>query len=271
MPFFEHGNHSIYWESLGRGEPVVFLNGVLMTVDSWKLQTLELGQRFRCVMHDFRGQLRSSKPHEPWTLEDHAEDLEALLDHLGIADGHIVGTSYGGEVGMVFAATRPERVRSLSVIASVSEIGPDTAQAVLEWRRAALEAPDSLYRVMLPTTFSPEFIAANPPLIELGEGRLQACEPEFFEAFAGLIDAFLELNITPMLGGIRCPTLVMAGEQDRLKPPRYSEIIRDGIEGSELRLVPGAGHAVVLEQADRINRELLRFISTRASPERVSR
>ncbi|MGD8346936.1 MAG: alpha/beta fold hydrolase [Lysobacterales bacterium] len=260
MPVFQHENHAIYWESLGQGEPVVFLNGVLMSVDSWKLQTLELGRRFRCVMHDFRGQLKSSKPDEPWTLEDHAKDLDALLDHLDIADCHIVGTSYGGEVGMIFAAARPERVRSLSVIASVSEIGPDTERIVLDWRRAALEAPESLYRVMLPTTFAPEFVAANPALVELGEERLQACEPEFFAAFAGLIDAFLELNITPMLGGIRCPTLVIAGEQDRLKPPRYSEIISDGIEGSELRVIPGAGHAVVLEQADWVNRELIRFI-----------
>jgi len=260
MPTFQHESTELYWESLGRGEPVAFLNGILMTVDSWKLQTREISQRFRCILHDFRGQLRSWKPDRPWTLEDHARDFEALLDHLDIETCHVVGTSYGGEVGMVFAARCPERVRSLSVIASVSEIGAKTRRTALEWRRAALEDPTSLYRVMLPTTFSPEFVAANPLMIELGEARVQSCDRAFFKAFAGLVDAFCELDITPLLEKIRCPALIVAGERDLLKPPRYSRIIADGIAGSELRIAPGSGHAVVLEQPDWLNRALLDFI-----------
>ena len=260
MPYFQHESVSIYWESLGEGEPIAFLNGVLMTVDSWKLQTHEISRRFRCVMHDFRGQLRSSKPEEPWSLEDHARDLVALLDHLGIGKCHVVGTSYGGEVGMILAAMWPERVRSLTVIASVSELGPDTERIVIDWRRAALEAPMTLYRTMLPTTFSPGFVAANPALIELGEERLRSCDDDFFTAFAGLIDAFRELDITPRLHEIRCPALIIAGEKDLLKPPRYSRMIAAGIADSELRVAPGAGHAVVLEQPAWINRALVDFI-----------
>lgn len=259
MPFFRTRQVQIQWRAVGQGPPVAFLNGVLMTMDSWKLQTLELSERYRCLMHDFRGQLLSSKPDAPWTLNDHAEDFASLLDHLGIEDCHVVGTSYGGEVGMLFAARWPERVRSLSVIASVSELGPDTDAIVLEWRRAALEAPETLYRTMLPTTFSPGFIAANPRLIEQGEERLRSCDTRFFQAFAGLIDAFRKVNLTPHLGAIRCPTRVIAAENDRLKPPRYSRIIADGIPDSELMVVPGAGHAVVLEQPARVNEALLGF------------
>ena len=260
MPYLQRERIRIYWESLGQGEPVAFLNGVLMTAESWKLQTLEISQRFRCVMHDFRGQLLSSKPDKPWTLEDHSKDLKALLDHLGIDSCHIIGTSYGGEVGMLFAAAWPERVRSLTVIASVSELGPDTERTVLDWRRAALEAPMSLYRTMLPTTFSPEFLAANPALIEQGEERLKACDENFFRAFASLIDAFCELDITPLLSKISCPALIIAGEKDLLKPPRYSRIIADGIGESELLVAPGAGHAVVLEQPEWTNRKLIGFM-----------
>jgi len=260
MPYLERGEVQIYWESLGQGPPVVFLNGILMTVDSWKLQTLALSRNFRCLMHDFRGQLRSSKPSAPWTLQDHAEDLKVLLDQLGIEKCHIVGTSYGGEVGMIFAANWPERVIRLAVIASVSEVGSDTRGIVMDWRRAALENPASLYRTMLPATFSKAFIEANPQLIRQGEDRLQACDQTFFEAFAGLIDAFLQLEITPRLNDINCPALIIAGEKDLLKPPRYSQIMADGIPQAKLLVVPGAGHAVVLEQAEYVNRELLAFI-----------
>lgn len=260
MPRLKLGQTGLYWESLGEGEPVVFLNGILMTVDSWRLQTRVMSRRYRCVMHDFRGQLLSPGPEAPWTLESHSADLLALLDHLGIGKCHIVGTSYGGEVGMIFAATHPDRVRSLSVITSVSEVGPETASAVGDWKRAALDAPETLYRTMLSTTFSPEFVNANPALVSLGEARMEACDEKFFQSFAGLVDAFIQLNITPQLKDIRCPTLVIAGEKDLLKPPLYSEIIADNIVNSELMVIPGAGHAVVLEQPEQINRALMEFI-----------
>lgn len=260
MARLEVNGIQIHWEALGDGEPVVFLNGVLMTTQSWRLQTSVISRRYRCIMHDFRGQLRSDKPLQPWTIEEHARDLEALLDHLDIDSCHLVGTSYGGEVGMLFATTCPERVKSLSVISSVNEVGPDVDRTVAEWRRAALEAPETLYRIMLPTTFSPEFASLNPKLIRQGEERLRSCPPEFFPAFARLVDAFRRLDITPQLERIRSPTLVMVGEQDVLKSPRYSRIIADRIPGSELVVIPEAGHAVILEKPSEVNSCLLEFL-----------
>lgn len=67
---------------------------------------------------------------------------------------------------MIFAATWSERVKSLSVISSVSEIGPDLDRAITTWREAALEAPETLYRVSLPFSFSPHFMEARPEIIE---------------------------------------------------------------------------------------------------------
>ena len=125
---------------------------------------------------------------------------------------------------------------------------------------AADEDPESLYRTMLPTTFSDTFATANPRLLEQGEERLAACGPEFFRAFVGLIDAFRQLDITPRLPDIRCPALVLVGEEDRLKPPRYSRLIADRIEGAELLVIPGAGHAVILEQPNAVNSALLEFL-----------
>jgi len=250
----------IHWEILGRGEPVALLNGVLMTTKSWNLQTSELSRDYRLLLHDFRGQLLSDKPLRPWTMKDHARDLSALLDHLGIDRIHLVGTSYGGEVGMLFASTWPHRVKSLAVISSVTEIGPELDLAVSEWRQAALEDPETLYRVMLPTTFSTEYVKSFPKVIEQGEERLRSCPPDFFPAFARLVDTFRQLDITKQLERIRCPTLVMVGEQDALKPPKYSRLIADRISGSELVTIPEAGHAVILEKPSEVNATLLEFL-----------
>ena len=264
MPTARIRGLEIHYDLLGEGKPVAFLNGVMMTTRSWVLQSSFFRRRYRCLLHDFRGQLLSEKPEEPWRLEDHADDLEALLDHLGIESCHVVGTSYGGEVGLIFASTRPARVRSLSVISSASEVGPELDRAVALWAETALEAPDELYRISLPHNFSPAFVEANPELLEQGEERLAACPPEFFPAFARLVDAFREIDITDDLARIRCPTLVLVGELDALKPPRYSRLIAERIPGAELRLVPGGGHAVILEKPEEVNAALLRFLRKQA-------
>ena len=262
MPTARIHGLDLHYDLLGPpdGEPVAFLNGVMMTAQSWVLQTTLFRRRHRCLLHDFRGQLLSDKPEEPWTMEDHAEDLLALLDHLGIERCHLVGTSYGGEVGLVFALRWPERVRTLSLISSVSEVGPELDRVVSRWAEAALAAPETLYRVALPHNFSPRFVDANPDLVRQGEERLAACPPEFFPAFARLVEAFRQLDITDQIHRIRCPTLVLVGEEDALKPPRYSRLIADRIPGSELRLIPGGGHAVVLERPQEVNTAVLGFI-----------
>jgi 3-oxoadipate enol-lactonase len=193
-------------------------------------------------------------------MEDHADDLRMLLDHLEIERCHLIGTSYGGEVVLIFASAWPERVKSLSVISSVSEVGPELDRAVAGWSETALESPEKLYRVALPANFSPGFIAANPEVVALGEERLRACPPDFFAAFAQLIDAFRRLDITAELARIQCPTLVLVGRQDALKPPGYSRLIAERIPDSELLLVPDAGHAVILEKPHEINSALLGFL-----------
>ncbi|MDH3254204.1 MAG: alpha/beta hydrolase [Acidobacteriota bacterium] len=261
MPEIELDGLSIHYDVLGEGEPIAFLNGVMMTAQSWVLQTSMFRQRYRCVMHDFRGQLLSSKPTTPWSMEDHVEDFRAVVDALEIERFHVVGTSYGGEVGMLFAAAYPERVKSLSLISCVSRVDPELEAAVAGWRDAALEAPETLCRVSLPFNFSPSFIAAHADVLAQGEARLAGCPPAFFDAFARLIDAFQRLDATEALAHITCPTLVVVGELDALKPPRCSREIADRISTSELLLVPDAGHAVIIEKPEEVNAALLGFIA----------
>lgn len=255
----------LHYELLGRGEPVAFLNGILMTTQSWALQTAFMQQRYRCLLHDMRGQLRSEKPEGRYALARHVADLHGLLDHLKIASCHVVGTSYGGEVGMLFACEHPERVRTLSVIASASHLEPLLGAQTSLWARLAREHPDALYDAVAAFTFSNGFLSKNPAALQQGADRLKGQPPAFFQAFARLVEAFQELAITDRLGQLRCPTLVICGEDDALKPVRYSRVIAGAIPGAELVVVPDAGHAVVIEQADTVNSRLHDFIRKHAS------
>ena len=260
MPVQNLNGTTIAYQVLGEGEPLVFLNGVMMTMQSWALQTSVFQTRFRCVLHDFRGQLLSEQPETPWTLEDHSDDLRALLDHLETESCHLIGTSYGGEVGMIFAYTYPERVRSLSLISCVSEVGGELDRVVTTWGDTALREPENLYGISLPSNFSPQFLATHPEIREQGEQRLRSCPPEFFTGFSRLIDAFRQLDITADLHRIGCPTLVLVGDEDALKPPRYSRMIAETIPNSELQIIPGAGHAVILEKPAEVNTALHGFL-----------
>ena len=260
MPTTRINGTEIFWEEVGSGEPIALLNGIMMTTRSWALQTPRLAASHRVILHDFRGQLRSLADTGPFRMEQHVEDLAALLDHLGIESAHLVGTSYGGEVGMMFALAHPERVRSLTAIACVSHVDEALRQRVEHWTATARLAPERLYDVTAPDNFSAGFLARQPGIIEQGRARLAEYPPEFFPAFANLCDAFLDLNLTPRLAEIACPTLVVCGEEDALKPVRYSQTIASGVPGAQLLVVPEAGHAVVLEEAETVGTAVLKFL-----------
>jgi pimeloyl-ACP methyl ester carboxylesterase len=207
----------IFYEMTGQGPPLVLLNGVMMTTQSWVLQTRRLSPHFQFVLHDFRGQLRSDKPPGPYSLEQHVDDLAALLDHLELPRVDIAGTSYGGEVGMLFAARHPERVSRLAAIASVSHIEEDLRAKVAAWSKLARTSPETLYELSAVDNFSARFRDEHPEVLFAGRERLRACPEEFFIAFAELCDSFLRLDLRPELPRITCPTLVIA-EARALQP-----------------------------------------------------
>lgn len=241
----------------GSQPAVVLLNGIMMTTASWVFQTRALSPHFQVVLHDFRGQLQSPIP-GPYDMQQHVDDLVELLDELQIERPHLVGTSYGGEVGMMFAMQHPERVRSLAAIACVSHVEPELRDAVVRWRDAARDAPETLFEISAPYNFSPGLL--TPSFLEQGKQRLLGYGPEFARNLADLCDAFLRLDLTDRLHEVRCPTLVLCGENDLLKPPRYSRLIAERIPNATFEMIPGAPHALVLENHAMVNEALLRFL-----------
>jgi 3-oxoadipate enol-lactonase len=156
------------------------------------------------------------------------------------------------------------------VISSASEVDAELDRAVALWSETALDAPDRLYEISVPYNFSSTFVTANPDIIAQGEERLSRCPPEFFPALARLVEAFRDLDITTELGRIECPTLVLVGEEDALKPVRYSRLIAERIPQSELLVIPDAGHAVILEKPQEVNTALLGFIEKHCRAEQSS-
>ena len=254
------------WEPEGEGYPVVFLNGILMNLRSWKGQSSPLSKSHPCLLHDFRGQLYSGKDFpEQWKMEGHAEDLEQLLDHLKIEQCHLVGTSYGGEVGLLFAKMRPERVRSLTVIASVPWSDALLKRQVRLWRDLAGVDYGLLYDAVVTCSYSGDFLERTGGYFDSYKVTFSALPPEFFKGFEYLCDAFLGFEMSPeSLKKIACPTLIISAGGDVLKTPAYSKAMQQHIPGAKYEAIDDAGHAVVIEAPRVITSYLEGFIGEHA-------
>jgi 3-oxoadipate enol-lactonase len=160
---------------------------------------------------------------------------------------------------MAFALKYPARTRSLILASAVSHSDPVLQGLIGGWVAAArLKDPALLYQVSYALNFSDAYIAANRAAIAAAGERYNSLD---LDAVLELLLCFNRLNITADLHKIDAPTLVMVGEQDILKPRKYSEIIAREIPGAQLAVVPNAGHALCLEQAGLFNALVLGFLA----------
>lgn len=265
MPTIKANHIELYYELHGPEKaPVLVLNnGIIMNAaSSWVFQTKALSENYRVLQYDCRGQGQSAHPESPYAMELHADDLAALLDVLQIDTAHIAGISYGGEVAQAFALKYPERTKSLILMDTVSEVGPALGMVIQSWVDA-LRREDALafFHASVPWNFSPEWIAANPGLLENAKERYKSLD---FGSVIRLCNAFFDVNFTDRLSEIKAPTCIMAGTEDLIKGPRYAKILKQGIPHAEHHLIEGAGHASCWEKPAEFNQIVLDFLAKHA-------
>lgn len=262
MPTIQVNDLTLYYELHGPADaPVLVLNnGILMNAAaSWVFQTPALSRHYRLLQYDCRGQGQSDHPDGPYTMELHAADLAALLDALSIAQAHIAGASYGGEVAQAFALAYRARVRSLILMNTVSEVGPELRATGENWLAAARRAdPDDFFNATVPWNFSSRFIRDHPALLADARRRYALLD---FPAVARLCECFLSVDFAARLGEIKAPTCILTGELDLLKGPAYAHILKAGIPHAELHILPGAGHATPWERPEEFNTVVLGFLA----------
>lgn len=259
MPYADVNGVKIYYELYGKGETVVFLNGILANTLSWMNQLLFFSKKFQVLLLDFRGQGKSEKPTMKYPMEIHADDLRALMDYLKMDRVHLVGTSFGAEVALIFATKYPMRLKSLVVACAVSHISPAVKAMAERWLIAAkLRSGKSLFETVYPDVFSDEFIEKKWEFVKSTAPFYDTAVD--IEAFIELLKGFTELNITTELYKIKTPTLVIAAEKDKIKPPKYSQIIHENIAGSEFVIIKNSGHTVIWEKPKEFNTIVSGFI-----------
>ena len=257
---------TLFHQSEGDGEPLILLNGIAMSAVSWDVVARPLAKDYRVVRCDFRGQLMTPAP-PPDNVSEHADDIATLLDHLGIDSAHTVGTSFGGVIGTLVASRHPDRVRSLTTIASADGFDEAMADEVARWRAAcvaSLEGPDRghLSDVLEPVAYSPEWVAAHQAERSQRREQIAALPDQWFEGLIALLDSAHSLRLRDELTGVRCPTQVIAAELDGFVPLERARGLAKAIDGARFEIIEGAGHAVVVEQPKRVVELCLAFLTS---------
>lgn len=271
MPFHQVGSIRLHYELHGEGpQTVVFLNGVMMSTDSWMFQTPHFSKKYRVLLNDFRGQGKSSGPDEPYTFEQHCSELKSLLDALGIRKAHFVGTSYGSEVGMQFTLLYPEYVQTLTICAGVSESSALLRAYIDGWCAAAQHAIDDdkksdFMLICGPQNYSSNFLDQNPGFLAERAKLVATLPNSWFASLIRLCECFNTFDVTDKLDAIQAPVLLVAGQEDILKGPTFSALIKSRIPHAESILIADAGHAMVIEKANEFNSIVMGFIDRHSS------
>lgn len=266
MAEFNYKGTKIYYEIKGDPngkETVAFLNGVMASTTSWAL-LYPIFERFgfRIILHDFKGQLKSDKPEGPYTFAQHCAEAKALFESLGVEKLHLIGTSYGGEAAMKFAILYPDMVKSISVIDSVSELDSVLSGFVLGWKILCDTGDgERFFWGMAPSIYGPHFIEKNGEMLAERAKAIKSNPNGYLEGQKILYDTFAnDVYMTDELGKIKCPALIMCGQDDILKPQRFSKIMADNIPDSEFMVIPDCGHVSIFEKPKELQSAIFGFI-----------
>ena len=239
---------------LSEDAPTVVLSGSLgAAMAMWDPQVPALARRLRVLRYDTRGHGRSPVPPGPYSIDDLADDVIALLDHLGLAQVHFAGLSLGGMTGIRLAARNPERIGRLALLCTSVRL--DNAPAYRD--RAALvraRGTGAVAAAVAARWYTPAFRAQHPDRIAAAQVMVTSTPAE---GYAGCCEALAAMDLSADLAAITAPTLAIAGADDPATPPPHAARIARGISDARLLVVPQAAHLANDEQPEIIIQALL--------------
>jgi len=232
----------------GAGDPLVLLHPLALSKDLWAGFGAALADEYQVIAVDLRGHGESGWDGAGFSIADMAADLAETLDGIGLADVHLLGMSMGGSTAVTFAGLYPGRVRSLTLVDTTAWYGENAATAWAERAEKARGVPrDQQLPFQLDRWFSEGFRAASPGEVDRVATIFLGTDSDVHAAAS---IAMGDLDSRHLLPAVRAATLVMAGEHDYATPPAMAEALAEGIDGAELRIVPGLRHLSLIERPE---------------------
>ncbi|MFF5449495.1 alpha/beta fold hydrolase [Streptomyces sp. NPDC012888] len=255
---------TLFFEECGpeAGPPVLMVHGHPFDRTLWRLQTAALAAAgHRVIAPDLRGYGESGVVPGVTPFEVFADDLIAVLDHLGIGRAVVCGVSMGGQIAMEVLRRHPGRVRAL--VLSDTSPAPETE----EGRKFRRELADRLVSEgmgpyadeVIGRMLAPYNVTGMPEAAAHVDGMMRGTDPE--GAAAALRGRAERPDYRPVLAACPVPCLVLVGADDEYTPVEEAERLHALIPDSRLVVIENAGHLPGVEQPESFNRALLDFLT----------
>jgi 3-oxoadipate enol-lactonase len=240
-------------------ETVLLLHGMGSCGDDWELQLPALTPHYRVLAPDARGHGQSPKPPGSYSITQMTGDVVALLDELKIEPVHVVGLSMGGCMALQMAIAHPARTRTLVLVNAFAKIRPAGLYGVRRFFQRVWSLQfGTMEEVVTPVV---ESMFPKPDQAELRRVAIERLlNNNAKEPYQAVMMAVTRFNVLRELHRITCPTLIIAGDRDRTVPMRCKYDLHNGIPGSEFVVVEDSGHGTPVDQPEKFNEVLLRFL-----------
>ena len=254
-------NPAINIDHAGVGELLVLMHGIGGNRTNWTEQVEEFSKHFHTVSWDARGYGDSDDYEGPLDFGDFARDLKGLLDHFGVEKAHLCGLSMGGRIAQDFYLQFPERVKTLTLVATFSgfrNFSSEERQRFINLRKKPLvedgKEPRDIAPVVAKTLIGPT--AADDKFQRL----VQSMEKLHKDSYVKTIEASTMYDKALELENVSVPTCLIFGEHDSLTTPDTGKAMAERIAGSEFHVVPRSGHLINIEEPEPFNRIVLEFL-----------
>ncbi len=234
----------------GSGPPVYMAHGIGSRKEMWQPIMAGLADRFTCVAYDQRGHGESPITPVPFGLDDLVDDLEALRQKLGHDRIHVMGHSLGGQIGPRYALRHPDSTASVVALSTAAgRTDEDRRKLAAVIQRMRDEGIDQVLPALCDRWFTPAFAEANPDAIER---RIAQVLDTPGEQFLCVFDIYGDTEMAPWLHKVSAPCLVLTGEHDPGCSPRHNEFIHGELPDSELVILEGLRHSIIVEAPERV-------------------
>jgi pimeloyl-ACP methyl ester carboxylesterase len=209
--------------------------------------------------HGQSGPIRGNR-----TLSDFADDVRRVWDHLGLTRTHLAGFSLGGLIAQSLALSDPDRIERLVILSAVAGRTAEEREKVVG--RLALLKQGGIPAVTAAAEerwFTPEFRRQYPERVAQRMRELLANDPV---SYAAAYTVFATGDLGDRVGQIRLPTLVATGENDVGSNVRMARMMHAAIAGSQLHILPGLRHSVLVEAPREIAQMFMRFFDQPEKP-----
>jgi 3-oxoadipate enol-lactonase/4-carboxymuconolactone decarboxylase len=259
MPFITANGVRLFYDITGTFDapPILFSNSLGTSLEMWDEVIRGVAPYYRCIRYDTRGHGRSEVIDAPASMADLAADAAGLLDALGIESAHIAGLSIGGMTAQALAVCYPGKVKTLSLLATAAYMPPASLwEERIRLVRADGTAP--LAAATMERWFTQGFRERAPEKVERVKAELLATSAEGYAVCCG---AIAHMDLRESIGGIKAPTLILAGADDPAATPAMAGDIKARIPHAELAILSPAAHLLAIERPEAVIAHLLDFLA----------